>query len=42
MSRYSDPDWEDLSYELDNFLESHKPWELLKLVTDAIRFKEEE
>ena len=42
MSRYSDSDYEDLIYELDKFLESHKSWELLKLVTDAIQDKEED
>lgn len=42
MSRYSDPDYDDLMYELERFLESHKSWELLYLATEAIRDKEEE
>lgn len=42
MSRYGDPDYDDLIYELDKFLESHKSWELLLLATDAIQRKEED
>ena len=36
MSRYDNPDYDDMYYELDKFLESHKPSELLKLVQAAI------
>ena len=41
MSRYGDSDYDDMSYELDKFLESHKPSELLKLFQDAGEWWEE-
>lgn len=41
MSRYDDSDYDDMSYELDKFLESHKPSELLKLVQAAVEWWEE-
>lgn len=41
MSRYVDSGYEDLAYELDKFLESHKPSELLRLVRDAVEWWEE-
>ena len=36
MSRYGRSDYEDLIYELDEFLKEHEVSELLKLVTDAV------
>lgn len=41
MSRYDNSDYDDMSYELDKFLESHKPSELLKLVQEAVEWWEE-
>lgn len=41
MSRYDDSDYDDMSYELDEFLKSHKPSELLKLVQNAVEWCEE-
>lgn len=41
MSRYDNSDYDDMSYELDKFLESHKPSELLKLVQAAVEWWEE-
>ena len=41
MSRYGDPDYDDMFYELDEFLKSHKPSELLKLVQEAVEWWEE-
>ena len=41
MSRYGNQDYDDMSYELDEFLKSHKPSELLKLVQDAVEWWEE-
>ena len=41
MSKYGDPDYDDMFYELDEFLKSHKPSELLKLVQEAIEWWEE-
>lgn len=40
MSRYGDYDYDDMIYELDKFLETHKTHELLMLVTDAVEAKE--
>ncbi len=40
MSRYGDSDYDDMIYELDKFLETHKAYELLMLVTDAVEWKE--
>lgn len=40
MSRYGDSDYDDMIYELDKFLETHKAHELLMLVTDAVEYKE--
>lgn len=42
MSKYGDPDYDDMFYELDEFLKSHKPSELLKLVQEAVEWREEE
>lgn len=42
MSRYGDSDYNDMIYELDEFLRNHEVSELLKLVTDAIEDKETE
>ena len=41
MSRYGDSDYDDMSYEMDEFLKSHKPSELLELVQDAVKRWEE-
>lgn len=41
MSRYGDADYDDMSYELDEFLKNHRPSELLKLVRDAVEWWEE-
>lgn len=41
MSMYKDPDYDDMFYELDEFLKSHKPSELLELVKDAVEWWEE-
>lgn len=41
MSRYGDFDYDNLFYEMDEFLKSHKPSELLKLVQDAVEWWEE-
>ena len=40
MSRYGDSDYDDMFYELDEFLKSHKPSELLKLAQDAVELWE--
>ena len=40
MSRYGDADYDDMAYELDEFLEKHRPSELLKLVQDAVEWWE--
>ena len=45
MSRYVDPDYDDVFYEryvLNRFLESHKPSELLKLVQEVVELWEDE
>lgn len=41
MSRYGDCYYDDLIYEIEEFLKHHKVSELLKLVHDAIENKEE-
>jgi len=41
MSRYGRVDFDDMAYELDEFLEDHPAAELLRLVTDAIDWYEE-
>lgn len=41
MSRYGDADYDDMAYELDEFLKKHRPSELLKLVQDAVEWWEE-
>lgn len=41
MSRYGRGDFDDMAYELDEFLEDHTVAELLKLVTDAVGWYEE-
>lgn len=41
MSRYGDSNYDDMFYELNEFLKSHKPSELLKLVQDAVELQEE-
>ena len=40
MSIYSDSDYDDMIYELEEFLRDHAVSELLKLVTDAVEEKE--
>ena len=41
MTRYGDSDYDDVFYELYEFLKYHKPSELLKLVQDAVECWEE-
>ena len=41
MSRYGQSDYDDMIYELDEFLTNHKPSELLSLVKDAVDLWEE-
>ena len=41
MSRYGNSDYDDMIYELEEFLRSHSASELLKLVHDAVEDKEE-
>lgn len=41
MSRYGQSDYDDMAYELDEFLSDHKPSELLQLVKDAVDWWEE-
>lgn len=41
MSRYGRGDFDDMAYELDEFLEDHTVAELLRLVTDAVDWYEE-
>ena len=41
MSRYGDYEYDDMFYELNKFLETHKPSKLLKLVQDAVEWWEE-
>lgn len=41
MSRYGRSDYDDMAYELDEFLNNHKPSELLELVKDAVDWWEE-
>lgn len=40
MSRYGRGDYDDMIYELDEFLREHTISELLQLVTDAAEYKE--
>lgn len=40
MSRYGNFDYDNMFYELDEFLREHKTSELLQLVTDAVNYKE--
>lgn len=42
MSRYGDFNYDNVFYEMYEFLKSHKPSELLKLVQDAVEWWEEE
>ena len=42
MSRYGIEDYDDMIYELDEFLREHTISELLRLVTDAVEGKETE
>lgn len=42
MSRYGDYDYDNISYELGEFLRDHVVSELLMLVTDAVERKEAE
>lgn len=42
MSRYGDYDYDNISYELEEFLRDHAVSELLMLVTDAVERKEAE
>lgn len=41
MSRYGRNDYDEMIYELEEFLKIHNIYELLKLVTDAVDSKEE-
>lgn len=41
MSMYVDPDYDDVFYVSYEFLKSHKPSELLKIVQDAVEWWEE-
>ena len=41
MSRYGDADYDDMAYELDEFLKKHRPSELLNLVQYAVELWEE-
>ena len=41
MSRYGRGDYDDMAYELDEFLTNHKPSELLELVADVVDWWEE-
>ncbi len=41
MSRYGRNDYDEMAYELDEFLNSHKPSELLELVKNAVDWWEE-
>ena len=40
MSRYDNYDYDNMIYELDEFLRDHAVSELLMLVTDAVERKE--
>ena len=41
MSRYDDNDYDNMIYELEEFLKIHTITELMKLVCDAVDSKEE-
>lgn len=41
MSRYGNSEYDDMIYELEEFLKNHNISELLKLVRDAVEDKEE-
>ena len=41
MSRYGRNDYDEMIYELEEFLKNHSISELLKLVRDAVESKEE-
>ena len=41
MSRYDDYAYDNMIYELEEFLKNHSISELLKLVQDAVESKEE-
>ena len=41
MSKYKDPDYDDVFYEMNDFLKSHKPSELLILVQEVVELWEE-
>ena len=41
MSRYDNYEYDDLIYELEEFLKNHSISELLRLVRDAVENKEE-
>ena len=41
MSRYGNEDFDDMAYELDEFLKTHTAAELLMLVADAVEWYEE-
>ena len=41
MSRYGRNDYDEMIYELEEFLKTHTVYELLKLVTEAVDSKEE-
>ena len=38
MGRYGSSDYDDMFYELNEFLKDHKPSELLELVQDAVEW----
>lgn len=41
MGRYGNSDYDDMFYELNEFLKDHKPSDLLELVKDAVEWWEE-
>lgn len=41
MSKYGNPDYDNMYYELDDFLKSYKPSDLLQLVQEAVEWWEE-
>ena len=41
MSRYDRSDYDNMIWELEDFLKTHSIYELLKLITDAVDSKEE-
>ena len=41
MSRYGNNEYDEMIYELEEFLKNHEVSELLRLVRDAVETKEE-